>query len=34
VSVDFSDLDGNRVTAHVLARIIPVDQGVVSPVAG
>jgi hypothetical protein len=33
VSVDFSDLDGNRVTAHVIARIIPVDQGVVAAVA-
>jgi hypothetical protein len=33
VSVDFSDLDGNRVTAHVLARIIPVDQAVVADVA-
>jgi hypothetical protein len=29
VSVDFSDLDGNRVTAHVMARITPVDQAVV-----
>jgi hypothetical protein len=33
VSVDFSDLDGNRVTANVNARIIPVDQGVVAAVA-
>jgi hypothetical protein len=32
VSVDFSDLDGNRVTANVIARIIPVDQGVVAAV--
>jgi hypothetical protein len=34
VSVDFSDLDGNRVTANVLARIIPVDQGVVTALDG
>jgi hypothetical protein len=33
VSVDFSDLDGNRVTGHVSARIIPVDQGAAASVA-
>jgi hypothetical protein len=33
VSVDFSDLDGNRVAANVSARIIPVEQGVVRSVA-
>jgi hypothetical protein len=29
VSVEFSDLDGNRVTAHVMARISSVAQGIV-----
>jgi hypothetical protein len=33
VSVDFSDLDGNRVTANVSARIIPVEQEGVRSVA-
>ena len=33
LSVDFSDLDGNRVTSHVSALVIPVDQGTVGSVA-